>query len=104
MSTKEIIESGIIELYCLGIASKEEQSLIEQLAKKDPILLSEISSVNDALAFYAVASSATHPPPSLKTSIMNAIQGSIAEASETNLPPTLTAHSTINEWVEYCDK
>jgi hypothetical protein len=36
MNTKELIESGVIELYCLGIASEDEVRLVEQLSKKDP--------------------------------------------------------------------
>lgn len=101
MNAKELIESGIIELYCLGIASKEEKLLVEQLAEEDLLLKEEIAAVNDALANYAVSVSSVSPPQNLKQKILSSIQSPVSTALLSNFPPILTSKSTTVEWFEY---
>lgn len=101
MNVKELISSGVIELYCLGIASDEERSVVEELMLKDPSVKEEIALINDALAHYAVAASAVIPSVTLKEKILSAIQSPEAEPTPVNLPPKLTPQSTAQEWLQY---
>lgn len=104
MTAKELIESGIIELYCLGIASEEEKLLVDQLAVHDDLLKQEIASVNDALAAYAVAASTVSPSQRIKEKILSSIQSSTSENGVINLPPLLTPQSQPKEWLEYLEE
>ncbi|MEO6167582.1 MAG: cupin domain-containing protein [Chitinophagales bacterium] len=102
MTAKDLIESGIIELYCLGIASEEEQLLVEQLSVHDELLMEEIASVNNALAAYAVAVSTVLPSQRLKEKILSSIQlSAVVESGVMNLPPLLTPQSQPDEWLKY---
>lgn len=47
------IESGILELYVLGMADDEEVRLIEQLAKLHPEIKNEIDEITKAIRLYA---------------------------------------------------
>ncbi|MBK9732587.1 MAG: cupin domain-containing protein [Chitinophagaceae bacterium] len=101
MTSRDLIASGVIELYCLGIASEEENLLVEQLALNDQLLKDEIAAVNDALAKFAVAVSNIAPPQYLKEKIISTIESINIEKPTGNLPPRLTAESTITEWLDY---
>ena len=35
MNTKELIESGLLELYCVGATSAEENALVEIMLSED---------------------------------------------------------------------
>jgi mannose-6-phosphate isomerase-like protein (cupin superfamily) len=94
MNGKELIESGIIELYVLGIADQDEVALIEQLAGNDEAVRNEIAAINDALASYALVS-AQPAPSKVKEDILKFIQSAVP------LPPKLTSSSTPTEWMEY---
>ncbi|HYV91846.1 MAG TPA: cupin domain-containing protein [Chitinophagales bacterium] len=99
MNAKELIDSGIIELYVMGIAGDDECVLVETLAQEDDIVRHEIASVNDALIAY----SATNVSPVLPAGLKNKILGFI-ESSHSKLPPRLTAESTANEWLQYLEE
>jgi len=99
MNARELIDSGIIELYVLGIADDADRALVESLAKKDKLVQEEIASVNDALAIYASASAVSVPSSDLKNKILGFI-----EKSQSELPPMLTPHSTAEEWISYLRK
>jgi len=101
MNTKELIESGVIELYCLGIASEDEVRLVEQLSKKDPAIQEEIASINNVLASYALASSVSQPPSHLKSRILDSIISRESTLIHDNLPPVLSRNSTVEEWKNY---
>lgn len=47
------IESGVLELYVLGMASDEEVKLIEELALQHPIIKKEIDEITHSLKSYA---------------------------------------------------
>jgi quercetin dioxygenase-like cupin family protein len=98
MNAKELIDSGIIELYVMGIADDDECMLVETLAQQDDIVRDEIASVNEALIAY----SATNVAPVLPSDLKNKILRSI-ESSQSKLPPKLTSRSTAKEWLEYLE-
>lgn len=101
MSVADLIESGIVELYCLGIATVEENMLVEQLAADSPELKKEITAIQEALALYAVAGSKLNPPAELKEKILSSLEDHSSTTKQLNLPPVLTAASEIDSWLEY---
>lgn len=97
MNIEEILSSGVIEMYCLGLASDDEKKFIEDLASKNKTIREEIASVNEALRLYALASEKS-PASSLKNKILDAIKN-----SETIIafPPRITLDSDVSEWMKY---
>ena len=104
MNSQELISSGIIELYCLGIASDEERLLVEELANGDASIIREIASVNEALAHYAISSPPKNPPVGLKEKILASITSDGKKDANLTLPPRLIHSSTIEEWLNYLDE
>ncbi|MBX7108019.1 MAG: cupin domain-containing protein [Chitinophagales bacterium] len=102
MSVADLIESGIVELYCLGIASEEENLLVEQLAVDSPELKAEISAINEVLALYAVEGSKLKPSQKMKEKIIASLQTSDTPLPS-SLPPVLTIQSTVDSWLAYLD-
>lgn len=72
MDPAAFIRSGIIETYCLGFTSDEENNVVKQMAAMHPQVKREIekvrSSFNDILQERKM-----QPSPSVKTAVMNKI-------------------------------
>ena len=68
MNRKEIIESGILESYALGIASDEERRQVELLLSTDETLREELNKIEEALFKYA-SSHAVMPPDKVKENL-----------------------------------
>src|SRR6185295_16535970 len=75
MEINEFISSGIIEMYCLGIATEVEREQVEKFAKENNAVRDEILIIREALELYAMAGHAS-PPATLKNKIMAAIMNS----------------------------
>jgi len=100
MEINEFISSGIIEMYCLGIATEEETKQVEKFASENNAVRDEILIVREALELYATARQ-TLPPVTLKNKIMAAISNSEKQEEQPGFPSRLTAHSTVEEWMNY---
>lgn len=72
MEAKDIISSGILELYVLGIASNEEVAQVEQWLLIYPEVKEELSHIESAIEEYAKAN-AVEPSAALKERIINQI-------------------------------
>lgn len=59
MNVNEVISSGLLESYVLGTASEVETDLVNDLCKKDPSLIKEIESIEEALIKYSSQSAKT---------------------------------------------
>lgn len=55
MEPNEIISSGLIELYCLGLASPAEVAQVEGWARQYPEVAAEIAQVQEGMESYAQA-------------------------------------------------
>ncbi|MGA1582260.1 MAG: anti-sigma factor [Saprospiraceae bacterium] len=73
MSKDQLIKSGLLEQYVLGLTTPEENSHIEEIAGRDPEVQEEIEAMRQALDQY-VNQQSIPPPPSLKQEVMDAIQ------------------------------
>jgi len=99
MEINELISSGLIEVYCLGMASDEEKSLVENQAAINKSVRREIELVREALVQLGRSSSAT-PPASLKIKILDLIE----EVPIYSFPPRVSLSSRADEWLEYLEQ
>ncbi len=72
MNAQEIISSGILELYCTGLASVEETAQVQQWARQYPEVAAEIDAIQAGLEGYARAH-AIKPSASVKEKIFDEI-------------------------------
>ena len=86
---RDFLESGIIEMYCMGIVSDEEKMLVETFARNHKEVQDEIDAVHKTLQNYALAEEKS-PAHSLKEKIMAAI-----------LPPLLKENHELKIWMNY---
>lgn len=73
MEVKEIISSGLLELYITGLTSAEETLQVEQWAKQYPEIKAEIEELQNVMERYALAE-AIQPDAELKQKILAKIQ------------------------------
>lgn len=59
MNVNDVISSGLLESYVLGTASVQETALVNDLCKKNPLLIKEIESIEEALIKYSSQSTLT---------------------------------------------
>lgn len=99
MTSRELIDSGILELYMLGIASRNEQEEVEMMAAIHPEVRREIESVCHALESYALAN-ATEPNPVIKPMLMARIDYSerIKNGEPVSFPPMLHQNSKAEDY------
>ena len=107
MVVKEFIESGILELYVMGMASNTEILEVENMAVKHPAVKLEIDSIAAALENMA-SSNAIAPNPVIKPFLMATIDYSerIKNGELPSIPPSLSANAVIadyNQWLNRAD-
>ena len=73
MDSKEIISTGILELYAAGIASEEEASKVEQWVMLYPDVKAELAAITAGIEAYALHHSVL-PDPSVKQKLFARIQ------------------------------
>lgn len=100
METQALISSGIIEMYCMGIASDHEKALVEQAASASQEVRDEIAAVNAALYLYSTAVG-KKPREEMKNKIIDSITNSATEIQPCSFPPRLTKNSRAEEWLNY---
>jgi anti-sigma-K factor RskA len=108
VDVKEVISSGVIELYVLGIANPQQIQLVEDcIANYPEITLAEINAVEEALATNATAY-AKEPPAHLQQQIeeklfaaTNAEQINNSTSDTNGTPITTTKVVAINKYFKY---
>ncbi len=71
LNTVEYIESGILEIYALGMLSEAERAEVEDMAAKYPEVKQALREIEEALGDMALSESVS-PPPALKDDILTA--------------------------------
>jgi len=102
MTSREYIESGILEQYVLGTANAAECAEVEQMAATYPEIRQEIAVIELAFEKHAMEN-AVAPSPIIKVFVMAGIDYMTRKANGepfTN-PPLLTPQSTINDYTEW---
>lgn len=77
MNAQEIISSGILELYCMGLTSAAETAEVTQWASQYPEVAAEIEAIQSGLENYA-QTHAVAPDPSVKEKLFAAINKNTA--------------------------
>ncbi len=73
MDIQAYIESGVIELYALGLTTAEETQEVESMARQHPEVMKELDEIRSSLETYA-AKYAVTPPPHIKEQVMSRIK------------------------------
>ncbi len=89
MNVKNYIESGILSLYVLGIATEEEAEEIEQLAATHPEIKQALTELQEAMDHYA-AQFEVAPPAHLKEKVLNQLATQTTTSSDDH-DPSLSA-------------
>ncbi|MFK8101638.1 MAG: anti-sigma factor [Saprospiraceae bacterium] len=89
MTSNEIKESGLLELYVLGILEGEELTQVEQYLTQYPALKIELKDIETTLQKFALLN-AVAPSAGLKASILSEIQNNNPKATEGPKPQEST--------------
>ena len=100
MDIKDFIESGIIEIYCMGSATEEEVRLVEKLSKENKEVRDELISVQHALEGYTKILGKS-PNPDIKNRIMDKLEEASSTRNSLEFPFILSGNSTVEEWMKY---
>jgi mannose-6-phosphate isomerase-like protein (cupin superfamily) len=99
-NVQEYIESGVLQDYCLGLLSQEEQHLVENNCRKYPVLQDELEACRQAMNQYAGAFS-KKPPEHLKSSIWQVLENiGLEERGDLNQLPFLNKYSSSQQWLK----
>ena len=102
---KEYIESGILELYVLGITSDKENEEIEKLALSIFEIAEEIKNISAALEAYTHKTYVA-PDPTIKPFLMAMIDYTerLKNGEQPSFPPVLNENSTIADYDQWLNR
>lgn len=99
MDHKEYITSGIIESYCLGLLTPEENTALENTVQLQPELKQDIEAFMHTLEKYAL-DHAVEPDQDVKNKTLNFLENlRIEEATDIQELPLLNKYSDHNNWL-----
>ncbi len=101
----EFIESGILELYVMGITSAEETTEVERMLELYPEIRQEIDRIEAGLEEYAMAQ-AVQPKRSVKMNLMATVDliERMQNGEEYSVPPMLTPESKAADFAEWLNR
>lgn len=98
MDINNYIESGILELYALGLLSSSEVKEVDRLLKKYDVLAQELDKIYLALEKYAQMN-AVEPRAGLEQELLDRIEHANREEKMDPLNlPMISEHSDFNRW------
>jgi len=95
MTIREIIESGMVEAYVLGLLDDHQRQELEEALQRSPELQAELARVEEALERFAHVH-AIEPPPQLREQIWEAITERAAPQSLKQQTPL--ARPMLSRW------
>lgn len=103
----EFIDSGILEMYVLGMTSKEEHQQVEQMAAKYPPVARELQELRRVLEKLGSIDPLT-PPAQVKASVMAGVNymKRLEEGELPEMPPLLSKKTGVEDfqpWLERSD-
>ena len=104
-SVSEYIETGILELYVLGIASDEERNDVERLALEHVEIREEIEEIKVSIEVYGDAYK-LEPNPVIKPFLMAIIDYTerLKSGEPPSVPPLLTENSTVADYHQWLNR
>lgn len=105
MTSKEYIDSGILESYVMGVGSDSERQQVEMMAAVNPEIRQEINAISDTLEKYALAH-AIEPSPVVKPLLMATIDYSerIKSGEPVSFPPALQENSKLEDYSPWLNR
>ncbi len=105
LTSKEYIDSGILEQYVLGTASPDECKEVERMAAADMAIRMEIDSICETLETYAMKY-AVEPSPVIKPFLMATIDYSerLKKGEPVTDPPLLNENSKLSDYSAWLDR
>jgi mannose-6-phosphate isomerase-like protein (cupin superfamily) len=105
MTSKEFIDSGILEKYVMGMASHSERDEVEMMAAADPLIRQEIDEISEGLEKYAL-DHAMQPSPVVKPLLMATIDYSerIKSGEPVTFPPVLNENSRPEDYASWLNR
>lgn len=105
MTSKEFIDSGILEQYVLGTATPDEINEVERLVAIDPAIRQEIDAICEILEKFAMAN-AIEPDPIIKPFLMAVIDYSerMENGEPVSNPPLLTENSKVEDYSDWLNR
>lgn len=100
MDIDSYITSGVLESYCLGIATGKEREQVEEYLKIYPEIREELSAINDALELYALENG-MRPRAATKIRLLSALYEQEAGVGK-KYPPLIrpdTAAADLMNWI-----
>lgn len=105
MTSKEYIDSGILEQYVMGMLDAGERAEVEKMAAQDPRIRGEMNAINDILEKYALEN-AIQPSPVIKPFLMAIIDYSerIKKGELVSCPPLLDEKSVPEDYSQWLNQ
>lgn len=105
LTSKEYINSGILENYVLGITSNSETKQVELMAAADPAIKHQIEMINETLEAYAIEH-AIEPNPVIKPFLLATIDYTerLKNGEQVSVPPILNEKSTEADYAEWLNR
>lgn len=102
---KELISSGILELYVLGETNPQENKMIEEMATAHEEVHEEIHAIELALENFAEAN-AVEPDPTVRPFLMSTIDflDRMAKGETFTPAPLLNENSVASDYSEWLDR
>jgi mannose-6-phosphate isomerase-like protein (cupin superfamily) len=105
MTSKEFIDSGILEQYVFGIASANEIEDVEKIIATDPAIYAEFMAISKSMENYAHEKS-IKPSEVIKPFLMATINYTerMQNGEPFSNPPLLNEQSTVNDYGEWLNR
>jgi quercetin dioxygenase-like cupin family protein len=98
MTAAGLISSGILESYCLGFTSREEDESIKKMAAEYPEVQQEITKIRASLSAFLV-NRKIQPSASVKTAVMHTIYAQQA-GEHPEFVPLMHKHSNFERYYQ----
>jgi mannose-6-phosphate isomerase-like protein (cupin superfamily) len=98
MDIQKYIESGILEMYCLGLLSEEDQAELIQMATLYPEVKAELTAVEAAFENIA-ASAAIEPDVAIKHRILTSLGFGEADTLSLDALPVIDDDTDLQPWL-----
>ncbi|KAA3437706.1 cupin domain-containing protein [Rufibacter hautae] len=101
----DYIESGILELFVMGVTSPEETEEVEQMAAAHPEIRQEIEQIRQSIETYAVAHS-VEPQPTVKPLVLATIDYMVRlqNGEPVSSPPNLSPESKVEDYAAWLNR
>jgi mannose-6-phosphate isomerase-like protein (cupin superfamily) len=105
MTSKEYIDSGILENYVMGMASHSEREEVEMMAAENQDIRLEIDAISDVFEKYALAH-AIKPNPVIKPFLLATLDYSerIKSGEPISFPPVLHENSKAEDYATWLNR